>query len=149
MRIGIDCRLWSVSTGRYVRELVGQLSKLDTENEYVLFLLKADLDKPQAPPNFKKVVANIPIHSFAEQAFMPILALKENLDIFHVPYINVPIFYPKKFICTIHDLTILKVNTGRASTRSFLFYQMKRPPSSVSKTFWEWRSKGRHVRRIL
>ena len=75
MRIGIDCRLWSVSTGRYVRELVGQISKLDHENEYVLFLLKNDLDKPQTPSNFKKVVANIPIHSFAEQAFMPIFAL--------------------------------------------------------------------------
>ena len=126
MRIGIDCRMWNTTTGRYVREIVNQIVKLDSENEYVLFFLDKDFDNVHFPKNFKKVRADITWHSFAEQLVLPFIFLREKLDLLHIPHFNLPILYPKKFVVTIHDLTILRVNTGRASTRNYLFYQVKR-----------------------
>lgn len=126
MRIGIDCRLWSESTGRYIREIVNRLAQIDKGNDYIIFLLSNDIDKIDLPSNFKKVKANVHWHTFEEQIKMPIYFYKHKLDILHVPYFNVPIFYFKKFIPTIHDLTVLRTDTGRASTRSKPYYFIKR-----------------------
>lgn len=140
MRIGIDCRLWETTTGRHIRENVKHLAKIDSENEYVLFFLGGDIDKFDAPDNFKKVEVNIHWHTFEEQLRMPKIFLKENLDLLHIPYYNVPIFYPKKFAVTIHDLTIMKVNTGRASTRSKLFYKIKKLGFKIAIWFAVYKS---------
>jgi hypothetical protein len=44
MRIGIDARLWEqTGVGRYIRNLVVNLQKIDKKNEYVLFVRKEDL----------------------------------------------------------------------------------------------------------
>jgi hypothetical protein len=41
MKIGIDCRLWSeAGVGRYIRNLVRNLSEIDHQNDYYLFFLK-------------------------------------------------------------------------------------------------------------
>ena len=141
MRIGIDCRMWNTTTGRYVREIVNQIVKLDSENEYVLFFLDKDFDNVNFPKNFKKVRADITWHSFAEQLVLPFIFLREKLDLLHIPHFNLPILYPKKFVVTIHDLTILRVNTGRASTRNYLFYQVKRLGFKLALFVAVWRSK--------
>lgn len=130
MRIGIDCRLWATTTGRYIRENVKQIASVDTENEYVLFMLPSDINSKEypfvAPENFRVVPVDIHWHTFKEQLVFPFIALKEKLDVLHIPYFNVPIFYPKRFITTIHDLTILKIDTGKASTHAYWFYKMKK-----------------------
>ena len=39
MKIGIDARLWNeTGVGRYIRNLVWELQKVDRTNEYVLFV---------------------------------------------------------------------------------------------------------------
>jgi len=141
MKIGIDCRMWNTTTGRVVREIVSQIAKVDSKNEYVLFFLDKDIDEVSFPSNFKKVRANIMWHTFAEQLILPFIFLKEKVDVLHIPHFNIPILYPKKFIVTIHDLTILRVNTGRASTHSYLFYQIKRLGFKVVLYTAIWRSK--------
>lgn len=126
MRIGIDARLIEeTGVGRYIQHLIGELAQIDKKNTYIVFVRKAD---DFEPPNsrWKKIVADIPWHSFTEQIIMPWVFLKENLDLLHVPYFNVPILYPKKFIVTIHDLTILHFDTGKASTWPFFFYKIRR-----------------------
>uniref|UniRef100_A0A7C4XMY6 Glycosyltransferase family 1 protein n=1 Tax=candidate division WWE3 bacterium TaxID=2053526 RepID=A0A7C4XMY6_UNCKA len=134
MRVGIDCRLWSVSTGRYIREIVGRIAEKDSKNEYVVFFLTKDINKVTFPTNFKKVAVDIHWHTFKEQFFLPFIFMKERLDVLHVPYFNVPVFYPKRFVSTIHDLTILKIDTGRASTRSYLFYKIRKLGAWIA--FW-------------
>lgn len=126
MRIGIDCRMWNTTTGRYVREIVTRIVEIDTQNEYVLFFLKEDLNKVKFSSNIKLVEADIMWHSYAEQLLLPLIFLREKLDLLHIPHFNIPILYPKKFIVTIHDLTILRVKTGRASTHAYWYYLIKR-----------------------
>lgn len=120
MKIGIDCRMWNeTGVGRYIRNIVRELSVLDQQNEYVLFFMEDTFEQVELPNNFKKVKANIRWHTFAEQLKLPWIFFKENLDLLHVPHFNVPILYPRSYVSTIHDLTILRVNTGRATTKSY------------------------------
>ena len=134
MKIGIDCRMWNeTGMGRYIRNVVKQLFQLDSQNEYVLFHYnckenynKDSLSQLELPPNFKKVPANVHWHTLAEQTYLLNTFLKEKLDLLHIPTPNIPILYPKKFIVTIHDLTVLRVNTGRATTLPYPLYALKR-----------------------
>lgn len=110
MKIGIDCRIYSskfTGIGRYVYELVDRLSKLDQENEYVLFFNNPEFDKFTPPnENFKKVLVNAPIYSLKEQTRFLKLLNKEKLHLMHFTHFNAPIFYRRPSIVTIHDLTI-------------------------------------------
>lgn len=126
MKIGIDARFWSqTGIGRYIREIVGELAKQDAQNEYVIFLMASDFDSVTLPANFKKIKTTIHWHSFSEQLILPVLYLKEKLDLLFVPHFNVPIFYPGKFVTTIHDLTVLRVRTGRVTTLPYPVYMVK------------------------
>ena len=126
MRIGIDARFWSqTGIGRHIRNVVAELARLDANNQYVVFLLAEDFDHVALPSNFRKVKTNIRWHSFSEQLFLPFVYLREQLDILYSPHFNVPIFYPGKFVTTIHDLTVLRVRSGRVTTLPYPIYLVK------------------------
>ncbi len=131
MKIGIDCRLWSqTGVGRYIRNLVTELSKIDKTNEYVLFVRSRDLQgvKKQVSNirRWKIVIADIRWHTVDEQLKLPRILNNEELDLMHFPYFSAPVFYKKPFVITIHDLIINHFPTGKASTLPKTFYHMKR-----------------------
>jgi hypothetical protein len=128
MNIGIDGRLIEeTGVGRYIQNLIRELGTIDTKNSYVVFLRKSAFDAFALPnARWTKRLADIRWHSVAEQLFMPAIFSRERLDLLHVPYFNVPLFYFGKFIVTIHDLTILHFDTGKASTLPYVFYKLRR-----------------------
>jgi len=127
MRIGIDARLLNeTGVGRYIRNLIEQLKELDKENQYIVYLSENTFSSFVLPNNrWEKRLATPHWHTLWEQIAMPFLFLKDNLDLLHVPYFNIPIFYPKKYIATIHDLTILHFPTGKASLLFPILYWLK------------------------
>ncbi|HLC95600.1 MAG TPA: glycosyltransferase family 1 protein [Patescibacteria group bacterium] len=129
MRIGIDARFYGSvgkGLGRYTEKLIENLELFDQENEYVIFLMRENFDE-YTPRNthFHKVLAEYPWYSIAEQILFPIALLRFRLDVVHFPHFNVPMFYPKKFIVTIHDLILLHYPTLRSTTRSVILYAIK------------------------
>ena len=128
MKIGIDARLIEeTGVGRYIRNLIEHLGVVYTKNQYVIFLRKKSYTDFSLPNNrFEKRLADVSWHSIAEQFFMPWILVKEHLDLVHIPYFNVPIFYPGLFIVTIHDLTILHYDTGKATTLPLFLYKIRR-----------------------
>lgn len=129
MRIGIDARFYGSigkGLGRYTEKLIEYLETLDTENEYVIFLLKENFDE-YVPQNrhFEKRLAEYSWYGFLEQILFPIQLLWYRLDIVHFPHFNVPFLYPKRFVVTIHDLILLHYPTLENTTRSKFFYKMK------------------------
>lgn len=114
MKIGIDCRLYSsnfTGIGRYVHEIVDWFVHINNENkrenELILFFNKPEYDEFTAPNlSVKKVLVNAKHYSLAEQTRFLSILNKENCDIVHFPHFNVPIFYKKPYIVTIHDLTL-------------------------------------------
>lgn len=126
MRIGIDARFWSqTGVGRYIRNIIYELSSIDTENEYLIYLMDEDYNNVDLPSNFKKIKVFTRWHTFAEQIVLPVLYLRHKLDILFVPNFNVPVFYPKKFVVTIHDLTLLRTRTGRSTKLPYIVYIFK------------------------
>lgn len=128
MRIGIDARLIAeTGVGRYTRNLIRELQRIDRANEYVVFLRKGSFDAFALPnKRWRKVLADVPWHTVMEQILMPGIFHKEKLDLLHIPYFNVPIFYRSPFIVTVHDLTILHFDTGKASTHAWALYKLRR-----------------------
>lgn len=134
MHIGIDARLYNqTGVGRYIQNLLRELAIIDKRNNYIIYLKEADFSD-FTPPNkrWQKQILNIPWHTAQEQIVLPYILLKAKLDVVHFPYFNVPIFYPKKYVLTIHDLILDHFDTGRASTHFYPFYKLKRLGYKIS-----------------
>lgn len=127
MNIGIDARLlFETGVGRYIRNLITGLIALDETNSYVLFLSERGYESFR-PPNsrWQKRLATPRWHTMNEQLCMPYIYLRERLDVLHIPYFSIPILYPKKFIVTIHDLTIMHFPTGKATLLPLPIYAFR------------------------
>lgn len=129
MRIGIDARFYGSvgkGLGRYTQKLIEYLEKIDNKNDYYIFLREENFDEYQPKKkNFHKVLADYQWYSFSEQISMPILLKKYNLNLVHFPHFNVPLFYRKKFVITIHDLILIHFPTVRGTTLNPIFYWLK------------------------
>lgn len=135
MVIGIDVRLWDqTGVGRYTRNLVICLLKIDKKNDYVLFsrpqdneIIESQINRGKLKDSKVKIInTDIPWHSLKEQIEFPKVLNRQKLDLVHFPYISAPIFYSNPFIITIHDLIPYYFSTGRASKLPFPLYQIKR-----------------------
>jgi glycosyltransferase involved in cell wall biosynthesis len=128
-RIGIDARFFGSigkGLGRYTQKLIENLEKTDTKNQYLIFLREENFQEYQPQnSNFQKVLADYPWYSFAEQIFFPKLLNSFKLDLVHFPHFNVPIFYRKKFVLTIHDLILIHFPTLRGTTLNPIWYGLK------------------------
>jgi glycosyltransferase involved in cell wall biosynthesis len=131
-RIGIDARLYGPvgkGLGRYTKEVVDNVIKIDKINEYVIFLCRENFDEfhilPEDTPRIKKILTDIRWYSLKEQFKFPGIIKNEKLDMIHFTHFNVPIFCPVKFIVTIHDLILTKYPTMRATTLGPVRYFLK------------------------
>lgn len=129
-KIGIDARFYGPigkGLGRYIQEVVDNVIKMDSYNDYVVFLRKDNFDELVIDEfkNVKKVLVDVQWYSLKEQLLMPFYIWKEKLDLIHFPHFNVPFFVPCKFIVTIHDLILTKFKTVRATTLHPFIYELK------------------------
>jgi len=128
MKIGIDARLiGETGIGRYIRNLLTELGRLDEQNSYVVFLPQHAYEAFVLPNSrWEKRLCQVHWHTVKEQVLMPFIFSREHLDLLHVPYFNVPIFYSGAYVVTIHDLTILHVTTGKATTLPKPLYLLRK-----------------------
>lgn len=143
MRIGIDARFWSEQGhGRYVRNLINELQQIDNKNEYIIFLRKKDYDSVEFQANnFHKQQADIRWYTLKEQTVLLKIFLDAKLDLLHVPHFNIPVFYPKPFVVTIHDLTITHFPSIRATTLPMPIWKLKRFGYHIALRLALWRAK--------
>jgi len=129
MRIGIDARMMGKGFGlaRYVEQLVLFLGKIDSENEYVLFVNQSAQGRFDfvEKSNFTQVVCDVPWYSLAEQVEMPRIIKKANVDLMHFPHWNVPVLYRGSFVVTIHDLIMYHYPRPDATTLGPIKYFIK------------------------
>lgn len=105
-KIVIDARMMGLEhagIGRYVANLVGEL--------------KAH--------NFEFIQPKIRHYSFKEQLLMPFIIARSGADLIHFPHFNVPLFCPKPFVVTIHDLIKHQSRGLATTTRWPLIYWLK------------------------
>lgn len=129
MKILIDGRLYGLENaglGRYVINLIRVLVNVGKKNESIVLLRKKYFDRLKLPGNWKKVLVDFRHYSLIEQIRLPRIIREHNPDIVHFPHFNVPIFYGKPFVVTIHDILMHKQKGKETTTLPFLLYYLKR-----------------------
>lgn len=125
-KVGIDARLISkTGVGRYIKNLLYYL-KDNVDFQYYIYLLDEDFAKIDfAYKNFTLRKVNCKWHTLREQIQFLKKLNSDNLDLMHFTYFSYPLFYNKKFVITIHDLTPYFYKTGKATTKNVVVYQIK------------------------
>lgn len=127
-KIGIDARLYSqTGVGTYLKNLIYFLEKKDLKNKLVyIYLLPEDYKKLTFKnKNILKRKVYERWHTIGEQLGFAVKLYQDNLDLMHFTYFSYPIFYFRKFIATVHDVTPLLFKTGKASTKNKFIYDLK------------------------
>lgn len=127
-KIGIDGRLYSqTGVGVYIRNLLFYLQKMKLDDIFFyVYLTDKDYEKVSfSNKSFIKKRANYHWHTLDEQIGFLSNLNKDDLDLMHFTYFSFPAFYRKKFIATIHDLTLIYFKTGKASTKNPILYELK------------------------
>ena len=115
MRIVIDGRIKGRSgIGRYCDQLLENLQKIDSTNEYIVLLPSIDYEswKPSAK-NFRTVRADYPPYSLKRQLILPFVLYGLKPDIVHSVDFTLPIFYFGKRVATVFDLTLVNFKNIR------------------------------------
>ena len=126
--IAIDARfLGEAGPGRYVKNIIEQLEKVDTANEYVIYLRPKGFEqyKPSSS-NFRKVLADYKWYSWQEQVGFLFKILKDRPDIFYVPHFNIPVLYPGKLVTAIPDIIMHSFSTERGTTLPKFYFRFKK-----------------------
>ncbi len=109
MKIVICSREWNSSTGRYARQLVKYLEKIDNQNKYVVLLKPSDMDSWQPTnPNFSKLACPYKEFGFGEQLGLAKQIKSLQSDLVHFTMVQQPIRYRGKVVTTMNDLTTLR-----------------------------------------
>ncbi len=125
-KIGLDLRFWRAGTGgigRYSRNLLAELLKIDKVNQYTAIITPAD--EPEftvEAPNLTKLVVDVPHFSFAEQLKLPGILKAQNFDLVHFANFNHPLLYRRPFVVTVHDI-IMHLYPGSFQRGSFVHRQ--------------------------
>jgi len=128
-RIGIDGRFYGPigkGLGRYTKEIIDNILRMDSDNFYVIFLSPENYDSFKSDnKNIKKVLVKSRWYSWAEQVIFPWQISREKLDLMHFTHFNVPILTRVKFVVTIHDLILTRFSTKKASKLPGFYYKFK------------------------
>lgn len=107
MRIAIDGRKIEsplTGIGRYTKNLIAHVSKVDKDNEYVLIQNKDSDNKNAKEWNFKTIKVDYPAFSFRSMFFLHRILHLEKINLFHSPFVSLPLFAKCKTVLTVHDL---------------------------------------------
>jgi alpha-1,3-rhamnosyl/mannosyltransferase len=112
MKVGIDARaIHFPGIGRYIRELVRHLAKVDTKNHYIVYYSAPShlSENTLENPHFQSVVITPNIYTVKEQIYWPYRLSQDKVDLFHATTsLAIPLLCPCRLVVTLHDL-LLKV----------------------------------------
>lgn len=125
MKIVIDAREYPTSTGRYIRKLIENLEKLESEHEFVVLLFSKDFDayQPKAK-NFSKQEADFKEFTFSEQIGFLRFCRNLKADLVHFGMVHQPVLYTRLKVTTVHDLTTARFRNPLTHPIVFKFKQL-------------------------
>jgi glycosyltransferase involved in cell wall biosynthesis len=109
LRIVMDARrIRDFGIGTYIRNLIHTLATVDQHNQYVLVTSAADSSLLGGlPPQFETATYNADDSSAIQQVSFPSFLRRFSADVYHIPLNRVPLFMPKPYVVTIHDIANL------------------------------------------
>ena len=128
-RVAIDARkLRDFGIGTYIRNILSELSRLDSVNDFVVLARPPDVALAESlAPRFKVVAEPAGPYSVAEQWRIPLRLLRERVQLVHEPHYVLPPLTRCRSVVTIHDCIHLMFpqylpnRLGYAYARSSMF----------------------------
>lgn len=122
MRIAIDARMMGAGStrgiGRYIEELIRHLLEI-SDDTYILFVREPEQCIFKDHDRVELIKADIPWYGWKEQLSYGRLLKKAKADLYHFPHWNVPWFFNRPFVMTVHDLILLHhPMSAKITTRS-------------------------------
>lgn len=128
MKIAIDARrLRDFGVGTYIRNLVTAMAAIDRENEYLLISFSED--EPllsHLPRNFRPIPYARPDTDLLDHLAFPWLLRQLSADVVHIPINRVPLFMPKPYVVTVHDMSRMLFEDSPQSVRSLRRFRLQR-----------------------
>ncbi len=128
LRIVIDARhVRDFGVGTYIRNLTRALAAIDRENQYLLVALPADTTEFAGfPQNFRVVTYNRPDSQVRDNLRFPLFVRRLGADLYHLPLYQVPLFMPKPYVVTVHDLSAFRYPSERGWRHQLRLLQARR-----------------------
>jgi glycosyltransferase involved in cell wall biosynthesis len=138
MRVAIDIRrAGDYGVGTYIRNIVGQLARLDGAAQYLLIGSQRNLEElGPLPPNFQLLPHEFPPGSRKSFLRLPFLLRRHRVELYHVPWFMPLALWltPCPFLLTVHDLTTLLYSPARtAATRAAQLWFARRSLECASR----------------
>lgn len=122
-KIVIDARIINSSTGRYVERLLTHLEKIDRKNQYIVLVPTKDLDYwKSTADNFQVQACDYKNYSLGEQIGFAFQLYRLKADLVHFCMPQQPVFYIKKHVTTVHDLTLFR---SVSSDKNYFIFRFK------------------------
>lgn len=112
MRIAIDARAFSwTGIGSYTRNLLAALANLPPAHDYIVFGGEQDtaafahFKHDQLTERFSYQAVEGSYYSWREQIILWRQLRRLPVDLFHFTHFNLPIFFDRPYVVTVHDIT--------------------------------------------
>jgi glycosyltransferase involved in cell wall biosynthesis len=108
LRIALDARRVSdFGIGTYIRNLVHALARLDHENHYLVITTAPAPELADLPENFETCIYARRDRTRLAQVGFSFFLRTLKADLFHIPLNAVPLWMPKPYLVTTHDMSTL------------------------------------------
>lgn len=128
-RVVIDARrIRDFGIGTYTRNLVRALGRIDRDNHYCLLVQPHDVSElPAVPDNFDTVIyESADKHPLLRNLAFPAFMRNLTADVYHLPLNAVPLWMPRPYIVTVHDMSSLLFETRNDFRHSLSVYRFRR-----------------------
>ncbi len=125
LRVAIDARhLRDFGIGTHIRNVLVNLPAAAPEME--LLALVHSAQQREVPPGIKAVVHDRRDEDRLDDIRFPAFLRSLKADVYHVPLNTVPIFMPKPYVVTIHDMASLLFPTTTGLENNWKAYRFRR-----------------------
>ena len=134
MKIAIDARMVldrPTGIGRYITNLIAHLTRIDTENRYVVLVNDRSIIAAVVADKKNVVIREMDAAAMSvkEQIILPWILYREQVDLFHAPSFIIPKYPVCKSVLTLHDLTHL-LFPGEFSRLAQIYYRLIVKPAA-------------------
>lgn len=91
-----------------VLEEIKVLQRIDTKNEYYIFVKPGEDRCVSSTPNFHIVELHCPSYPLWEQVALPLAVRRHHIDLLHCTSNTAPLHCPVKLVLTLHDIIFLE-----------------------------------------
>jgi glycosyltransferase involved in cell wall biosynthesis len=120
-------RVQDFGIGTYIRNLVGGFAQIDTTDRFILIAQPDDIEAFHGlPQNFETVVYDRPDRGIIDNLTFRYFLKRHAPDIVHVPLNQVPLFMPKPYVVTIHDMSSFLFGSRKGLRENVRLYKFRR-----------------------